>query len=73
MDKDFYRFIVRCLGWSIVLIVIASITFGLLKFDAGQLGPILAPVGALLGGLLVVPQSKYDNTARQRFIKSIKS
>lgn len=55
MEKDSYRFIVRCLGWSIVLIVLASIIFGFLKFDAGQLAPILAPVGTLLAGLLVVP------------------
>jgi cytochrome b561 len=58
MDKDSYRFIVRCLGWSIVLIVIASIAFGFLKIDAGQLAPVLAPIGALLGGLLVVPPTK---------------
>jgi len=58
MDKDSYRFIVRCLGWSIVLIVIASIVFGALGLNAGQLAPILAPVGTLLGGLLVVPPIK---------------
>jgi len=58
MDKDSYCFIVRCLGWSIVLIVIASIVLGALNLNAGQLGPILAPVVTLLGGLLVVPPTK---------------
>lgn len=55
MDKESYRFTVRCLGWSIVLIVIASIFFGIVKYDAGQLAPVLAPIATLLGGLLVIP------------------
>ena len=54
MDRESYRFIVRCLGWSIVLIVMACTTFGFLGSNAAQLVPILAPVGTLLGGLLVV-------------------
>jgi hypothetical protein len=58
MDKDSYRFIVNCLGWSIVLIVVASVVFGALKLNAGQLAPILGPVVTLLGGLLVVPPTK---------------
>jgi len=57
MDKDAYRFIVNCLGWSVVFLVIASIIFGALKIDIAQLVPILAPVLTLLGGLLVVPPS----------------
>jgi len=57
MDKESYRFIINCLDWSVILLVIASITFGILKIDTGQLVPILAPVLTLLGGLLVVPPS----------------
>jgi uncharacterized membrane protein YphA (DoxX/SURF4 family) len=55
MDKESYRFIVRCLGWSIVLIVLASISFGPMGLKPGELAPILAPIGTLLAGLLVVP------------------
>jgi cytochrome b561 len=55
MDKESYRFVVRCLGWSIILIVIASICFGIMKYDAGQLAPVLAPIVTLLGGLLITP------------------
>jgi cytochrome b561 len=55
MDKESYRFIVRCLGWSIVLLVIASIAFGIMGLKPSELAPILAPVGTLLAGLLVVP------------------
>jgi hypothetical protein len=44
MDKDSYRFIVNCLGWSVVFLVMASIVFGALKIDIAQLVPILAPV-----------------------------
>jgi ABC-type transport system involved in cytochrome c biogenesis permease component len=55
MDKDSYRFIVRCLGWSVVLLVIASISFGPMGLNPSELAPILAPVATLLAGLLVVP------------------
>jgi maltodextrin utilization protein YvdJ len=55
MDKESYRFIVNCLGWSIVLIVIAGIILAFLQLNPGQLVPILAPIGTLLAGLLVVP------------------
>jgi hypothetical protein len=55
VDKESYRFIVQCLGWSIVLVVIASIGLAYLKLDGAQLAPILAPIGTLLAGLLVVP------------------
>ena len=61
MEKESYRFIVRCLSLSIVLLVIASIffgvvrAFGVVEADAAQLVPVLAPVATLLGGLLVVP------------------
>jgi ABC-type transport system involved in cytochrome c biogenesis permease component len=55
MDKESYRFIVRCLGWSIVLIVLASISFGPMGLNPAELAPILAPIGTLLAGLLVVP------------------
>jgi hypothetical protein len=58
MDKESYRFIVRCLGWSIILLVIASISFGLMGLNPAELAPILAPVGTLLAGLLVVPPTK---------------
>ena len=55
MDKQSYRFIVNCLGWSIVLLVIASIVLSFLQLNSGQLVPVLAPIATLLGGLLVVP------------------
>ena len=55
MDKDSYHFIVNCLGWSIVLLVIAGILLSFLQLNPGQLAPILAPIATLLGGLLVVP------------------
>jgi uncharacterized membrane protein YphA (DoxX/SURF4 family) len=55
MDKESYRFIVKCLGWSVVLLVIASISFGPMGLKPSELAPILAPVGTLLAGLLVVP------------------
>jgi len=55
MDKTSYRFIVNCLGWSVVLLVVSSVIFASLKIDIGQLIPVLAPVLTLLGGLLVVP------------------
>ena len=54
MDRDSYRFIVNCLGWSIVLLVIASIVFGALGIKA-ELASIVSPIGTLLAGLLVVP------------------
>jgi uncharacterized membrane protein YphA (DoxX/SURF4 family) len=57
MDKDSYRFTVRCLGWSVVLLVLASISFGFMGLKPSELAPILAPVGTLLAGLLVVPPS----------------
>jgi cytochrome b561 len=55
MDKQSYKFIVQCLGWSIVLLVIAGIALAFLNSNPGQLTPVLAPVGTLLAGLLVVP------------------
>lgn len=55
MDRESYRFVIRCLGWSIFLIVVASIFLGTVKYDAGQLVPVLVPVTTLLGGLLVTP------------------
>jgi len=55
MDKESYRFIVRCLGWSIILIVLASISFGTMGLKASELAPILTPIATLLAGLLVVP------------------
>ena len=55
MNKDSYQFAVNCLSWSIVLIVIASIVLSFLQLNPGQLVPVLAPIGTLLGGLLVVP------------------
>lgn len=55
MDRQSYKFIVQCLGWSIVLLVIASILLAFLHLNPGQLAPILTPVSTLLGGLLVVP------------------
>jgi hypothetical protein len=55
MDKESYRFIIRCLGISVLLLVISGITFGLIGLKPAELVPILAPVGTLLGGLLVVP------------------
>jgi len=64
MDVQSYRFIVQCLGWCIVLLVIASISFGILNIlglsraSPGDLVPVLAPIGTLLGGLLVVPPTK---------------
>lgn len=58
MDKDSYRFIVNCLGWSIILLVITSIVLSLLRLNSAQLVPILAPIATLLGGLLVVPPTR---------------
>ena len=55
MSKNSYDFIVKCLGYSIVLIVVASILFGVFRLGAAQLAPILAPIITWLGGLLVVP------------------
>jgi len=55
MDRESYRFVVNCLTWCVVLISIASIVFGVLKLNAAQLVPVLAPIATLLGGLLVVP------------------
>lgn len=55
MDKDSYRFIVNCLGWSIILLVIASVVLSFLQLNPEQLVPVLAPIATLLGGLLVVP------------------
>jgi purine-cytosine permease-like protein len=55
MDKDSFKFIVNCLGWSIVLLVMAGIVLAGLQLNPGQLVPILAPIATLLGGLLVVP------------------
>ena len=45
----------QCLGYSIILIVVASILFGVFRLGAAQLAPILAPIITWLGGLLVVP------------------
>jgi hypothetical protein len=50
MDKGSYRFTVRCLGWSVVLLVLASISFGFMGLKPSELAPILAPVGTLLAG-----------------------
>ena len=58
MDRESFRFIVRCLGWSIVLLVIAAISFGPMGLNPGELAPILTPVTVLLAGLLVVPPTK---------------
>ena len=58
MDKQSYRFIVQCLGWSVVLLVVAGIILAFLNSNPGQLAPILTPVGTLLAGLLVVPPTK---------------
>jgi hypothetical protein len=55
MDRRSYQFIVQCLGWSIVLLVIAGIILAFSNLNPGQLAPILAPVATLLAGLLVVP------------------
>jgi hypothetical protein len=55
MDRHSFQFVVQCLGWSIVLLVIAGIILAFLKLNPGQLGPILTPVATLLAGLLVVP------------------
>jgi len=55
MDRQSYKFIVQCLGWSIVLLVIAGIILAFSNLNPTQLGPILAPVATLLAGLLVVP------------------
>jgi hypothetical protein len=55
MDKESYRFIVRCLGLSVLLLAIASIIFVPLGLKPAELAPVLAPIGTLLGGLLVVP------------------
>jgi hypothetical protein len=55
MDRQSYKFIVQCLGWSIVLLVIAGIILAFLNLNPGQLVPILTPVATLLAGLLVVP------------------
>ena len=61
MDRGSYRFVVNCLGYSIVLIVIASIAFGFLGLGAAQLVPVLAPIMTLLGGLLVMPPDGVNN------------
>jgi len=58
MDRESYRFVVNCLTWCIVLIVIASIVFFGFGFNVTQLVPILAPIGTLLAGLLVVPPTR---------------
>jgi len=55
MDRASYKFVVQCLGWSIVLLVVAGIVLAFMKADPGQLTPLLTPVGTLLAGLLVVP------------------
>jgi hypothetical protein len=55
MDRQSYKFIVQCLGWSIVLLVVAGIILAFLDLKPGQLAPILTPVVTLLAGLLVVP------------------
>jgi len=55
MDKDSYRFIVNCLDWSRILLVIASVVLSFLRLNPGQLVAVLAPLATLLGGLLVVP------------------
>jgi len=51
VDKESYRFIVQCLRWSIVLVVIASIGLAYLKLDGAQ----LASIGTLPARLLLVP------------------
>jgi hypothetical protein len=58
MDRDSYRFVVQCLSWSIVLLVIAGIALAFLKTNPQQLSPILTPVETLLADLLVVPPTK---------------
>jgi hypothetical protein len=55
MDKQSYRFVVQCLTWSMILLVVSGIILAFLKSDPGQLAPILGSVATLLGGLLVVP------------------
>jgi len=55
MDRQSYKFIVQCLGWSIVLLVIAAIILAFLNLNPGQLVAVLTPVATLLAGLLVVP------------------
>ena len=55
MDRESYRFIINCLGWSIVLLVVDGIIIGFLQLNPGQLVPLLVPIATLLGGLLVVP------------------
>jgi len=55
MDKESYRFVVQCLSWSMVLLVVSGIILAFLNSNPGQLVPILTPVVTLLAGLLVVP------------------
>lgn len=58
MKRTSYRFTVYGLTISVILLVLASVVLTFQEKDVSPLIPVIAPVLAGLGGLLVSPPSK---------------